>query len=185
MTATLHARSETEAVRRYVDVLQRAISGFGENAFFVRAGFSVAARAHTLVLAGNAAMPLQSAGGERRLALIPELNFRTAQLADPPRRWTVHTVGYTYRLDAIGAGGRLLGYHWHPHVPGTAFPHVHLLAAPAELRRLHIVVPHCTLKHVLEFAMRDFAVRPVRGDWRAALDQADDVLRASMGEPDS
>ena len=182
MTPILGARSEAEAVRRYTDVLQRAISAFGENAFFVRVGFSVALRAHILVLAGNAAMTLRDASGKRRLAPIPELYFRTAQVAGTHRRWTMHTVSYTYRLDDNGAGGRFLGYHWHPHVPGTPFPHVHLLAASPDLRRLHIAVPPCTLEHVLTFAMRDFGVQPVHDDWRAALDEVDAVLRESMGQ---
>ena len=53
-------------------------------------------------------------------------------------------------------------------------------SAPSALSRLHVVVPHCTLRHVLTFAMRDFGVRPIRDRWRPVLDDAHDVLEASM-----
>jgi hypothetical protein len=185
LAAIFEARSESEAVRQYVDSLQRAISAFGENVFFVRGGFHAAVSAHTLSLTGDASIALVDQAGDRRLRLRPQIFFRTAQMASVPARWTVRTVGYGYRLDDRSAGRQLIGYHWHPHVQGATFPHVHLLAAPAELSRLHIAVPHCTLKHVLEFAMRDFAIQPVRNDWQVSLDEADAVLRESMGEGDS
>ena len=74
------------------------------------------------------------------------------------------------------------GFHRHPNLEEIAFQHDHFLAAPAELQRLHVAVPHCTIKHVLTFAMRDFGIEPVRDDWEEAVDEADVVLRESMGE---
>lgn len=182
MTTIPNARSESEAVRQYVESLQRAISAFRGNVFLVRGAFNIAADAHTLALAGDTSMPLLDAAGERRLAFRPEFYFRTVEVAAAPRLWTVRTAACVYRLDEIDGGRQLVGYHWHPHVVGIPYPHVHLLAAHADLRRLHIAVGHCTLAHVLTFAMRDFGIQPVRDDWPAALDEADDALRQSMSE---
>lgn len=180
MTAILDARSESEAVRQHVESLQRAISAFGEYVFLVRGASDVAANAHTLTLARGAPMALLNSSGDPRLAFRPEFYFRTVQTHAAPRRWAVRTAAYTYRLDDASANRQLVGYHWHPHVQGIPFPHIHVLAASAELRRLHITVAHCTLAHVFTFAMRDFGVLPIRDDWRAALDEADGALRKSM-----
>jgi hypothetical protein len=178
----LEARSESEAVRQYTEALQLAVAAFGANVFLIRGAFDVAANAHTLRLTAGASMALLNSAGKHRLAFRPEFYFRTAQFAGAPRRWTVQTVAYVYRLDDASARRQLVGYHWHPDVQGIPFPHVHVLAASAELRRLHIAVGHCTPAHVLTFAMRDFGVQPMRNDWRAALDQADSALRQSIGE---
>lgn len=182
MAAIPDARSESEAVHLYIAVLQRAIAAFAENVFFIRGGYIPVAAAHRLLLAGDAAMTLRDPAGERRLALVPEFFFRAVRRGDPTRRWAVQTVGYAHRLGDLSAGRQLVGYHWHPHVEGIPYPHVHLLAAPAELRRLHIAVGHCTVAHALTFAMRDFGVQPVRDDWPAALDVSDAVLRQSISE---
>jgi hypothetical protein len=94
---------------------------------------------------------------------------------------TVHTVAYVYRLTATDDPARhLVAYHWHPHIEGIGYPHIHLPSAAPDLRRLHVAVPHCTPKHVLSLAMRDFGVRPVRDDWLRVLNEADTVMRASM-----
>lgn len=91
------------------------------------------------------------------------------------------TVAYFYRLSTPGLDGQpLVAYHWHPAVEGISYPHIHVSGGPPEIRRLHIAVPHCTLRHVLAFAMRDFAVMPVHDGWEPVLAAAGDAMRQSM-----
>ena len=146
-----------------------------------RAGFNVRAGADGLRLTGRTAMELRDGGHQPRLVLAAALFYRVVRLETIRARWTVRALGYAYELAGVAGHGRpIASYHWHPHVPGVPFPHVHLPAAPSALSRLHVVVPHCTLRHVLTFAMRDFGVRPIRDRWRPVLDDAHDVLEASM-----
>jgi hypothetical protein len=181
LAVLISARSESDASRQYIAPLQRAVSAFAENAFLLRTAQHPILRAHGLRLTGRRVAPLRDAAGRARLALRAELYFRPVLTAEAPQRWTVETAAYIIQLDDGSSGERpILSYHWHPHIPGIGFQHVHLLAATPELGRLHISTPPCTLLHVLTFAVRDFDVRPIRADWRGALEQADGVLQASM-----
>ncbi|MGH2353041.1 MAG: hypothetical protein ACRDI2_02230 [Chloroflexota bacterium] len=102
---------------------------------------------------------------------------------DAARRWTAQTAAYIYRLDAVAPEQPIVAYHWHPHVESIPFPHVHALAGPPAVQRLHIATPPCTLKDVLTCAMRDFDVRPLRSDWSRDLVEAEAALLASMERP--
>jgi hypothetical protein len=175
------ARSEAEALRQFIAPLQRAITAFAEHTFIQRTGFDARASADSLQLTGRTAMELPDAERGARLMLAATVSYRIVRLSGVRPRWTVRTPGYVYELaDAEGPGQPIASYHWHPHVPGVPFPHVHLPAAQSPLSRLHLVVPHCTLRHVFAFAMRDYEVRPIRDDWKRAVDEAHVVLDASM-----
>lgn len=181
MPSTIASRSESEAFRKYAVPLQRVIAAFPENTFLQRTGFNVRAGADSLQLAGRTAMQLRDAEHQPRLLLAADLLYRAVRLEGVATRWAVRTLGYAYELtEASGPGRPMVSYHWHPHVPGVPFPHVHLPSAPSEQSRLHVVVPHCTLRHVLTFAVRDLGVHPIRDQWRRVLDEAHAVLEASM-----
>ena len=127
-------------------------------------------------------VPLRDDSGQLRLELLIQLFYQIVPLAHAPRQWTARTVAYIYHLNhPIEPHHSVAGYHWHPLITGITFPHVHVAAAdPPDPWRLHVATPHCTLQHVLALAMRDFGVRPIRDDWRRALEEIDSVLQASM-----
>jgi hypothetical protein len=161
--------------------LQRAIAAFAEHTFIQRTGFDVRAGAESLQIAGRTGMQLRDAAQQPRLLFAADVSYRIVRLEGTPARWTVRTVAYFLTVsDAAGSGSPIAAYHWHPHVAGVPFPHVHLPAAQSPLSRLHPVVPHCTLRHILAFAMRDYEVRPIRDDWKRVVDEAHGVLDASM-----
>jgi hypothetical protein len=181
LTDAFSARSEREAFHDFATPLQRAAGAFAENVLFLRTGEYRRIQAHGLTLTGRRTVQLRGATEDTRLSLRADLYYRVVSASAAPRRWTVRTVAYIFQLEhAADRGGAILAYHWHPHVEGIGFPHIHLLAAGPEQGRLHIAAPHCTLLHVFTSAMRDFGVRPIRADWRQRLQEADSVLKASM-----
>lgn len=108
------------------------------------------------------------------------------KVAGAQREWVTRTVAYAYTFrDPQGDPRReLVGYHWHPHVPNTAFPHVHAYGAPASTSRLHLPTgSHVTLREIVQLMRRDFGVEPLSGretDWEDALAKADAAMRASL-----
>ncbi len=177
----IDARTERGALGDYVDALCRVIAAFAENVVLYRSGPETASSVYALGVAGREAVTLTDSQGDACLSFLLELRFRAATAANRSRRWTVHTAGYVYELRQVGHPIRpIVSYHWHPHIQGIGFPHIHLLAADPEVRRLHVATPHCTLLHPLAVAMRDFGVRSIRGDWRRVLEEANSILEASL-----
>jgi hypothetical protein len=175
------ARSASQAFEAYVRPLRRSVACFSEHVQLRRGGIDPRVGAATLLPGSGASIPFRDTQGRTRVALSLRLHHRTVQVTVSPRRWEVRTVAYGYQFDDPDDPRReIAGYHWHPHVQGIAYPHVHALDAPAATRRLHLPTGFVTLRDLLTFAMRDFDVRPVRADWQAALEAADAALRASL-----
>jgi len=178
------ARSEAEAVRLFLEPFQEAIAAFAENIIFTQSRPDPKTRIRALNVAREDVVMLQDALGEVRLALGIEMGFRTVQLPGPPKRWIVETKKYIYHLEEPRVPVReLVGYHWHPEVPGISFPHIHMLAAAAPARRMHVAIPHATIKEVLTTAMRDYDVVPFPSylhNWEALVHVADETIRASL-----
>lgn len=175
------ARSEHAAFREYMTSLQRAITAFAANAFLLRVAPEPGSTTEQLRFPGRGFVVLRASDGASRVTLSARIYVRTVEVAPAPKRWTVLTTGYLYRLDMANEAQSLVAYHWHPHVKGINFPHVHVTAADRpEQQRLHIATPHCTLLHILSFAMRDCGVRPIQVDWRQALVDSDGTMQASL-----
>lgn len=184
MAPLVLGRSEEEALRDYQGAIQDALSAFAGNVYLARLGVQPGSKARLLTLADDV-IELRDASSRVHLALSMELHYRSIQLplaeGQGRRRWTIETAAYIYRLEMPGAPAQeIVGYHWHPHVAGIAFPHVHPLIAGGAGRRLHIAISHVTLKEVLTFAMRDYEVVPISAFWEAALDRSDRVLRSTV-----
>lgn len=177
------ARSASQAFEAYIYPLQWAVASFAENMQFRRGGTDPAVGAEVLLTATGDPIALCDAYGTECLALSLRLHFRIEHVSSSPRRWETRTVAYSYGLkDPADVRREIAGYHWHPHVPGIAYPHLHAYTAPPPTDRLHFPTGYITLKDVLGFAMRDFDVHPLqgKGGWREALDTLDTVFRASL-----
>ncbi|MGH2354098.1 MAG: hypothetical protein ACRDI2_25540 [Chloroflexota bacterium] len=183
MTSSLVARTAPEALRQYEEPIQQALAGFARNTHLIHAGSGVAPDTRLLTPADEV-IELRDAHSTPRLALAVELHYRAAPLPAPQggsQRFTVQTVQYIYRLDDAAVPHQpIVGYHWHPHVEGVPFPHVHPYLAGSGGGRLHIVVAHATLYEVFATAVREFYVQPIKTDWTRCLREADTVLRASL-----
>lgn len=87
-------------------------------------------------------------------------------------------VGYRYVL--LNQEHReLLSYHWHPAGQSPVVtPHLHVAcrAGNADLSKVHLPTGPVTLVDVIRCAITEFGVQPLRADWRAVLDRADQTL---------
>jgi hypothetical protein len=184
LSSNTAARSEAEAVRLFLKPFQEAIAAFAANVVFTQSRPDPATRIRALTVARDDVVSLRDGDGEPRLALRTELAFRTVLLPGQPKRWTVETTRYIYHLEEPTDPVReLVAYHWHPEVEGISFPHIHMRAAAAAARRMHVATPHSTLKEVIATAMRDYDVSPLKrhhDTWEALLIKADQTLQASM-----
>lgn len=134
----------------------------------------------TLLLARGGIVPLR--GGP---AVTPGLRvkerFRVAPVPDsPPRsRWRVTLVETSYIVFDLTDNREILAFHWHPHVLGKAFHHVHLeaglRAAPAFIG-LHVPTGGVQLEDVLTFLIDELGVQPRRADWRIVLAETHPTL---------
>ena len=85
-------------------------------------------------------------------------------------------MAYRYHL-SLRNGPELLPFHWHPEdFNPVKIPHLHL-SAGAQVRFLalagaHIPTGLVTLQDVLQFAIEDLGVVPLRRDWPEVLRQS-------------
>ena len=83
-------------------------------------------------------------------------------------------VGYRHALIARRTEQELLAFHWHPHVAGNAFPHVHLesgLGLQRDFVGIHVPTGPLNLEDVIRFAIEELGIRPRIRNWAAVLDQ--------------
>lgn len=177
-------RTPTEAVRSLLAPLRQALSCVTRSVPYAESAYRPGAAPHELTLAGGAPVRL---GGASRLQLVVKLRYRLDELRGERDPWRVRVVAYQYVLeDAVGR--EVIAYHWHPDGPAeggrrVAFPHLHLEAGAVdgrlrpELARAHLPTGSITLADVVELAIADLAVAPLRSDWTNVLQRA----RAALG----
>ena len=128
---------------------------------------------YTLVLNRNEPAPLRA---ESDLALAVIHRFRVInESARTSRPYRVISAAYYYALTE-GDGREILAYHWHPEERGAIpEPHLHIESGAGTLRaefdRAHLPTGRVALEDFLRLLIRDFAVRPLRSDWEAILNQ--------------
>lgn len=80
---------------------------------------------------GDETHSLRFARGTVRLAsadaisLALEYQFRIERSAADSNMWEARQVGYYYYFDDL-QGREIIAYHWHPHVEGMTYPHLHI-----------------------------------------------------------
>lgn len=138
---------------------------------------------HTISFA-NSPIRLQ---GPARLAFSVNHHYRIVR-SGSSGPWRVQTAAYFYEFEDPD-GREVLAFHWHPEtVPEVPQPHLHinrgvvpagmitggtLLAGRNPLRpdiaAAHIPTSRIALEQVVEMAILQFGVPPLRNDWQHLL----------------
>lgn len=130
-------RTPAEAVARFVEPLQRAISCVTPAVLRLR-GYVPTELPHALVLADGDVQPLKSPNG---LGLRVAQQYRILADKDASGSWKVQTAAYSYVV--VRAGQELLAYQWNPSDAGRVTrPHLHIGHGAGELvndfHRVHL-----------------------------------------------
>jgi hypothetical protein len=86
--------------------------------------------------------------------------------------WKVTVDAYEYTLLDEGLERELIAYHKHPRGSrSVSYPHLHVLvpAERPELAMAHLPTRRISVEEFLYCLIRDFRVRPRRGDWEEVL----------------
>jgi hypothetical protein len=159
------SKTPAEAVEHYRGRTVRLLSCLTSVHVVVRA-YHLSDKPHQLELADTAKMR----GGPLSIDVAEEYELR--QGADG---WRVAIVGYLY---AIGYEGReLIAYHWHPSGDSSiAKPHMHVGAAiqvgDRWLGKVHLPTGTVSLAQVVELAIVELGVEPLRDDWERLIGEA-------------
>jgi hypothetical protein len=124
-------------------------------------------------------------GGQARLVGEVDIYFLAAETwiarrdaSDAPTSGIVRIVGYRYVL--FNQDRReVLSFHWHPAgLSPVVTPHLHVgcRAGNTDLSKVHLPTGPITLVDVIRCAITEFGVQPLRADWRAVLDRAEQPL---------
>jgi hypothetical protein len=192
----LAGRTPEEALDAYVEQISRALSCVTDAVVFGRASSSD--HHHTLsIYATRQSRPnrLHLDTNSRRgeiLLLIAE-RFRLERVSDAVHRdeFDVAIRSYFYRI--LDRDEReIVAYHWHPEGRSTFDrPHLHVpaaepivLAQPSgspltgvktHLSRLHLPTGRIGIEEIVELLITDFAVDPLRSDWKELLSPSREV----------
>lgn len=186
-------RTANEAVRAYSAAIAGAVAAFAIHQHLVHLPPSREIGGHGLTVAGGGVVPLRDASARVCVALAFSLRYRISIREERlrGRGVAVETVAYTYGLEQPGDPPiALLRYDWHPYIQGTPRPHVHVGEGIGESRviiseRTHVPTGgFITLRDVIEHAMMDFGVVPLRRDWQKRLLNVQEVLLKSLAWAD-
>jgi len=104
-------RTEYEAVRKFVDSLQRTLSCVTRAVVTVRGGYHATVHPHPLTIGGGLLVDL---GHGANLSIDIKQQYRVIENPDPYEPWQVRTAAYYYGLRET-EGFEILSYQWHPH----------------------------------------------------------------------
>jgi hypothetical protein len=164
-------RTPREAVRNFVDTLQRALACVTPTVVDVGGGYYPAEEPHRLTLRAGEPVRLR---GVARISLSVRMRYRIVEAPGPGGPWNVNIVAYQHALwDRDGR--EIVAYHWHPDGESDVItPHVHLGAGAAVghagLRDAHLPSGLVTLDDVLRLALVNLGAEPLRRDWREVLE---------------
>lgn len=166
----LFGRTPYEAVQNRRSALQRAVSCVSPSVVVVRGSGYHTGSEHALFV-GNVE-PAKLSRSD--ITLSVKLLVHVRSHAGYEGRWAATVVAYSYALRG-SEGAEIIVYHYHPDSRSPIkFPHLHLGAGARpsreELQGAHLPTGHVELEDVLSMAIREFGVRPRRGDWAEILD---------------
>lgn len=165
------ARTRRQAQERYRRFLQLSLSCLDSTAHWYSAsGQGPGEIAH---LVRPQAVPLRVAGatlylGSSQLySIVADSRFEG--------EFKVSTRSYVYSLTPDAEQrSKLLAWHWHPQTRPD--PHIHVHASHERigaLGGLHLPTARVSFESVIRFLIADWAVPPVREDWREVLDDVE------------
>jgi hypothetical protein len=117
-----------------------------------------------------------TAGPDARLQVSVQQQYQLVEADDAERGpWKVATRAYSYQL-ADSQGQEVAAWHWHPSGASPwRQPHLHVTGG--RLGECHLPTGRVSLEGVLRLLLTELAVRPLRDDWLAVLDEAEAAFR--------
>ncbi|MBB5785996.1 hypothetical protein [Jiangella mangrovi] len=165
-----------EAYDAFLEPLQKALSCITNEPLIGRENSRKTGGKRTLTFPGDPA----GLGGSGGLALTVSFEYEIYKTGDTGKmKYRCRTHGYKHQI-VTDEFAEVILFHWHP---GEAEdraglpqrPHIHmgteLLAADGRLtRRNHLPSGRVSLEDVVEFAITDLGVTPLRDDWQTVID---------------
>lgn len=171
------ARTEHAARKRYIGVLQRALSCVSR-AHWVS---GPAGDGDFLLLVGGGPLELQRDAGQP-LRFDPTQRFEVIRDRRFRGEYKIKTLAYVYRVDLQAADSEVLSWHWHPLTTANRpNPHIHITADDpglgVALDKLHVPTGRVSFEEVVRFLIRDLQVQPLRDDHEDILEEAEGRFR--------
>jgi hypothetical protein len=169
----LAGRNPHEALDAFIGPLQRAVSCVTRAQVYVRPPRPDEVQALTIsedpVTLGTTGDP----GARLRLSI--QQQYQLVEVDDPERGpWKVSTRAYRYEV-AEAQGLELLACHWHPAGKSRwKLPHPHV--SGGRLHGMHLPSSRVSLEALLRVLLAELEVRPLRADWVAVLDAAEQAF---------
>jgi hypothetical protein len=167
----LPSRTPAAAVSAVKEALQRAVSCVSSAVLVVSpGGYRAGDEIHYLTFAQDIVHLSSDVVGGVRM----RYSYRIRPDPVDSRARLVICAGYFYALHDRDER-EIVAYHWHPEGRSPIVtPHLHLGPGAAvgrlELTRGHLPTGRIGVSTLLQFAIRDLGVRPLRDDWVAILD---------------
>jgi hypothetical protein len=166
-------RTSAEAVHRFIEPLQRALSCVTDAVIHVSRGYFPRDEPHGAELSQNPAVLRTS--GPNSIYLFVTTSY-VIEHTDGREPWRVRIAGHTFALDD-SSYREILAYHWHPlGVSAVTTPHLHLgpgaLLGRDDLMMAHLPTGAVALADVVRLAIMDFGVVPRRDDWAKVLQES-------------
>jgi hypothetical protein len=176
-------RTPAEAVKNYVDPIQKAVSCLeGVAKIRLRQRAQCIGDLGAWILNGPDGMPLPRFGtfyAQQRCALVE--TSQEHREYEPGERYRVSTREYIYRVELHT--GQQICWHWHPEGNSSERrPHIHL----SFNLKAHLPGPRIALEDVIEGCI-ELGARPACDDWKHRLAETGGVhklYRTWVNEPD-
>jgi hypothetical protein len=172
-------RTPKEAVQNFLDPLRQALSCVTHEVLYIRSGTDPSSAPYALML-NNSAVSLRR---DRHFTLEVIQHYRLIETEAQRGPWKVQTVAYYYTLSETGDNLReILGYHWHPQGRSwVTYPHLHLYGGAEvgrdDVRKAHFPTGRMALEEVLQLAIKEFGVAPLRDDWEEILNRTQGTFK--------
>jgi hypothetical protein len=158
----LSARSAHEAIKRFLDPLNLAVSCVSRTP--IQQTFEAKPQVGRMSFQGNEAVRLNS---RHNLSLQV---FHAFEVSADHIGWRVRSRAYMYHVYA-GEEREIIAFHWHPDRGPVALPHAHFktLNDPFPMGKAHMPTGRVSLESVIRLLIDELAVEPMRRDWRGVL----------------
>jgi hypothetical protein len=172
-------QTEHEALHGFIHAVQRALSCVSDTVF-QNSGYHQRAEPHVLTFAQGDPVHLRC---DRGLLFSATIHYRLVPTGGYDGPWKVSTQGYAYTLFDRDER-EILAFHWHPFGhSAVAYTHLHLEAGAGvsfePLAKTHIPTGRVALEDVIQMAITQLEVRPLRQDWEAMLNETRNAYLAA------
>jgi hypothetical protein len=164
----LAGNSPKEAVKAFLDPLQKVISCFSRTAHLSHIGPYALEGGPYAMRVDKFKLP------ETSIYLTASMQYKIVEAKGELGPYKVTTTAYQYILED-GHESEILAYQWHP--DGThKFPHLHLGSssrlAKKTINKLHLPTGRIALEQVLRLCVDELEAVPLNADWDNILSGA-------------